>query len=51
MGAAKRAMKLAAAQGNSAQFREAYESYRQQAFDPEPIEYFYDIYKQVRERV
>ncbi len=51
MGAAKQAMKDARARGDEAAFQQAYESYRQQAFDPEPIDYFYDKYKQVRERV
>jgi hypothetical protein len=47
MGQAKEAMEQAE---TPEQLREAYERYRNAAYDPEPIEYFFDKYKAIRER-
>ena len=50
MGQAKKAMQDAQASGDDAAFREAYQAYRDASYDPEPIDYFYDVYKPIRER-
>jgi methionyl-tRNA synthetase len=50
MAQAKRKMRQAMRDGDRESFREAYEAYRQQAFDPEPIDYFYDAFRDLRNR-
>lgn len=48
MAQAKQDMRQASAEGSDNKFREADERYSRAVYDPEPIDYFYDHYRELR---